>query len=167
MGKSYSLSWLVLCTGATEKVKNPLVVLGIDAAAVVGDLENRKAQLGPAPDRDVTGNARLEIFERVVDQIGENLLQREAIADDGRQRFDANLGLGLGSLMRDGRNNTCDQFAGLDPHRPEVAPPLAGEARRTKKIEMPASTTTKPEPIPVIDAARVWLRSASAVRRAN
>src|SRR5882757_6181552 len=138
MGKSYALSRLVLCTGATEKVENTLVVLGIDAAAVVCDLENRKAQLGPAPDRDVAGNARPEIFERVVDQIGENLFQREAIADDGRQRFDANLGLGLGNLMRDGRNNTCDQLASLDPHRLELAPPLAGEVedRRYQPVHL-------------------------------
>src|ERR1700730_13715157 len=105
MGKSYSLSRLVLCAGATEKVKNPLMVLGIDAAAVVGDLENRKAQLCPAPDRDVAGDSRLKIFERVVDQVRENLFQREAVADDVRQRLDANLSLGLRGLMRHRRNN--------------------------------------------------------------
>ncbi len=32
---------------------------------------------------------------------------------------------------------------------------------------MPASTTTKPEPMPVIEAASVWLRSALVVRSAN
>jgi hypothetical protein len=50
VGKSNSLSRLVLGTGAAKQVKNPLMVLGIDAAAVVGDLEDRKAELGPAPD---------------------------------------------------------------------------------------------------------------------
>ena len=83
MGKSYSLSLLVLGTGAAEQVKNSLMVLGVDAAAVVGDLENRKAQFCPPPDRDFAGDTRLEIFERVVDQVRENLLQREAVADDG------------------------------------------------------------------------------------
>src|SRR6202022_378729 len=62
VGQSDALSRLVLGTGAAKKVKNPLVVLGIDAAAVVGDLEDRKAELCPAPNRDVAGNSGLEVF---------------------------------------------------------------------------------------------------------
>ena len=93
MGKSDALSRLVLSTSAAEQVKNPPVVLGIDAAAIVRDFENRKAKLGPAADRDVPGNSRLEVFERVVDQVRENLFQRQAVADDPRQRLDADLGL--------------------------------------------------------------------------
>ena len=77
--------------------------------------------------RDIAGHARLEIFERVIDQVGKNLLQREAVGDDVRQRLDANLGLGFRSLMRDGGDNGFDQFAGIDPHRLELAPSLAGE----------------------------------------
>ena len=49
---------LVLGSRAAEQVENALMVLGIDAAAIVGDLENRKAELGAAADRDVAGNAR-------------------------------------------------------------------------------------------------------------
>ena len=127
MGKPYSLSRLVLSAGASKQIKNPLMVLGIDTTAVVGDLENRKAEVGPASDRDVPGNPRLEIFERVVDQVRENLFQREAVADDIRQRLDANLRLGLGGLMRHRRNDGLDQFGRIDPHRLELAPPLAGE----------------------------------------
>src|SRR6202165_44949 len=127
MGKSYSLSRLVLGAGAAEQVENSLMVLGIDAAAIVGDFENRKAQLGPAADKDVAGNSRLEIFEGVVDQVRENLLQRQAVADDVRQRLDANPGLGLRGLMRHGRNDAFDQFAGIDPHRLELAPSRARE----------------------------------------
>ena len=127
MGKSYSLSRPVLGSGSTKEVKNPLMVLGIDAAAIVRDLEDRKTQLCPAPDGDIAGNPGLEVFERVVDQIRENLFQREAVADDTRQRLDANFGVGLGGLMRDGGNDAFDQFAGIDPHRLELAPPLAGE----------------------------------------
>ena len=51
MGEADSLARLVLGAGAAKQVENPLVVLGIDAAAVVGDLENRKAELCPAPDQ--------------------------------------------------------------------------------------------------------------------
>src|SRR5260370_9534816 len=58
MGKSYSLSRLVLGTGAAEEVKDPLVVLGIDTTAVVGDFEDRETQLCPGPDRDAAGNSR-------------------------------------------------------------------------------------------------------------
>src|SRR4051812_31510791 len=105
MGKSYSLSGSVLLAGAAEQIKNSVMVLGIDAAAVVGDFEDRKAELGPAPDGDDSGNARLKIFERVVDQVRENLFQREAIADDVRQRLDPNLSLGLRGLMRDRCND--------------------------------------------------------------
>ena len=42
MGKSYTLSRPVLAPGAPKKVKNPLVVLGGDAASVVGNLEDGK-----------------------------------------------------------------------------------------------------------------------------
>ena len=36
MGKADALSGLVLGSGAAEQVEDPLMVLGIDAAAVVG-----------------------------------------------------------------------------------------------------------------------------------
>src|ERR1700722_18636494 len=127
MGKSDPLSRLVLFGGAAEQVENALMVLGIDAAAIVRDLEDRKTQLCPAPDGDIAGNPGLEVFERVVDQIREYLFQREAIAVDGRQRFDANLGLGLRSLVRDCGNDVFDQFAGVDLNRFEFAPSLPGE----------------------------------------
>ena len=91
MGEPDALARLVLGAGAAKQVENPLMILGIDAAAVVGDLENRKAELCPAPDRDLAGNSRLEVFQRVVDQVGENLFHREAVADDVGQRFDADL----------------------------------------------------------------------------
>src|ERR1700674_5323483 len=69
MGETNSLSRLVLRTGASKKVENALMVLRIDAAAVVGDLENCKTELGPAPNGDVAGNPRLEIFQRIVEQV--------------------------------------------------------------------------------------------------
>ena len=58
MGQPDALARLVLGSGAAEQVEDALMVLGIDAAAVVGDLEDRKAELGAAADRDVAGNAR-------------------------------------------------------------------------------------------------------------
>ena len=102
VGKPNSLAGLVLGAGAAKQVEDALMVLGIDTTAVVGNLENRKAELGPASDRDIAGNSRLEVFQRIVDQIGENLFHREAVADDVGQRFDADGGLGLGGLVRHG-----------------------------------------------------------------
>ena len=112
-----ALSGFVLGAGAPEKVENPLVILGIDAAAVIGNFEDRKAKLGAATDRDVAGNARLEVFERVVDQIGKDLLDCQPVAHDVRQRFDADLRFGLRSLMRHRRDDTLDQLAGVDLDR--------------------------------------------------
>ena len=95
MGEADALPRLVLGPGAAEQIEDPLMVLGIDAAAIVGNLEDRKAELGASAHRDIAGNAGFEIFERVVDQVGENLLQRKAVADDIRQRIDLDPGLRL------------------------------------------------------------------------
>src|ERR1700760_1940667 len=127
MSKTYALAGLVLGTGAAKQVENPLMVLRIDAASVVDNLENRKAELGAGPDMDVAGHARLEIFQGVVDQIGEDLLQRQPVADQGRQRLDPDLRLGLGGLVRHGRDDALDQFAGVDLDRLEFTASFAGQ----------------------------------------
>ena len=127
MGKADALPRLVLGSRAAEQLENALVVLGIDAAPIVRYLENRKTELGPAAHRDFAGNPGLEVFQRIVDQIGEDLLQRKAIADDIRQRLDPDFGLGLRGLMRHGGDDALDQLPGIDPNRLEFAPSLAGE----------------------------------------
>ena len=43
------------------------------------------------------------------------------------QRLDPDLRLGLGGLMRHGRDDALDQLPGVDPHRLELAPAFAGE----------------------------------------
>jgi len=53
MGKSDTLTRPVLGSRAAKQVENPLVVLGVDAAPVVGDFENGKAQLLPPAHGDV------------------------------------------------------------------------------------------------------------------
>ena len=87
-----------------------------------------KAELGAAADRDVAGNAGLEIFQRVVDQIGKDLLQRQAVADDVRQRLDADLRLGLRGLMRHGRDDALDQLA--------VSIRSGGNSRRPSRVRL-------------------------------
>ena len=119
VGKTDALSRPVLGSSAAEEIKDALMVPGIDAPAVVGDFENRKTELGPAPYRDVAGNSGLEIFQRVVDQVGKYLLQRQMIAGKIRQRLDANLRFGFSRLMRDGSDDTLDQFPGVDQFRLE------------------------------------------------
>src|SRR5262245_28973371 len=102
MREPYALTGLVLGSSAAEQIEDALMIPGIDAAAVIGHLEDRKAKLGAALDQDIAGNSRLEIFERVVDQVGKNLLQRKTVADDVRQRFDANLRFGFRGLVCNG-----------------------------------------------------------------
>src|SRR3954463_13714465 len=109
MCKSYALAGLVLDAGAAEQVEDALMVLAVDAAAVVDDVEDRKAELSAAADLNIAGLARLQIFHGVVDQVGEDLLQRKAIADDVRQRPDADLCVRLDDLMGDGVPDAIDQ----------------------------------------------------------
>src|SRR5439155_19991887 len=119
MGKPDALSRFVLGSRAAVQVEDALVVLRIDTAAVVGYLKDCKTELGTSAHRDLTGNAGLEVFEGVVDQIGENLLQRQTVADDVWQRVDPDLGLGFGGLMRHRRYSALEQLPGVDPHRLE------------------------------------------------
>src|SRR6516225_10076312 len=122
MGQADTLSRLVLRTSAPKKVENALMVVGSDAPPVIGNLENREIELGPAPNRDVAGNSGFEVFECVIDQVGKDLFQRETIAGDFGKRPDANLRLCFASLMRKRRHDGFDQFARLDPHWLEFAP---------------------------------------------
>ncbi len=62
MGQPDALSRPVLGAGAAKQVENALVVLGVDAASIIGDLEDRKSQLGAAAHRDVAGHARPEVL---------------------------------------------------------------------------------------------------------
>src|SRR5258707_13539132 len=126
MGETDALSRFILGSGPAEQVENALMVLLIDAPAVVRDLKDRKAELGAAPNGDFAGNPGLEVFDRIVDQVGEDLLQPEPVAHDARQRFDMDLGLRFHHLMRYGRRDRLDQLARIDPFRLELAPSLAG-----------------------------------------
>ena len=123
MGKSYSLSGLVLGTGAAEKIENPLVVLGVDAAAIVGDLEDRKAQLVRPRTEMSPGTPGLRYLialsirlEKICSSASRSLMM------SGSGSI-ANLGVGFRGLMRHGGDDGLDQFAGIDPLRLEFAPP--------------------------------------------
>src|SRR3954447_1351847 len=103
-----TLSRFVLCTRAAEKVKDSLMIFRVDAATVIDDLEDGEAEFCPAPDSQIAGYAGLEVFQGVVDQVREDLLERKAVADDVGQWLDMDLGVGLCGLMRHGGNDTLD-----------------------------------------------------------
>src|ERR1700761_790218 len=124
MSETNALPGLVLGARPPEQVKNALMVLWVDAAAVVGNLENRITKLCPALDGDFTGHAWLEVFECVVDQVGKNLLHRQAIAGDIRQRLDMNVRLGPRWLMGHCRHDRFDQLSRVDADGLEFAPPF-------------------------------------------
>ena len=83
-----------------EQVKNSLVVFGIDTPAIIGNVDDDETELVAALDQNVARYVRLEIFESVINQVRKDLFQCKAIADDVRQRFDANSSVCLRSLMR-------------------------------------------------------------------
>lgn len=89
MGETDALAGLVLRSGAAEQVENALMVLGVDAAAVVGHLEDGRSQLGAAADGNIARHAGLEVLQRIIDEIGEYLLQRQPVADNVGQRLHA------------------------------------------------------------------------------
>src|SRR3990172_631980 len=102
MGEADALTGAILYAGPAEQVENPLMILLIDAAAVVRHLIDNVAGLSPARDLDVARNARIQVLQRIVDQVREDLFKRQAIADYIGQRSDPDLGICLLGLMRDG-----------------------------------------------------------------
>ena len=138
------LSWV---PRTAKQLENTLMVLWIDAAPIVRYLENRKAELGAATHCNLAGNSSLEVFERIVDQIGKDLFQGKAIAHDIRQGVDLDLGLGLRRLMRYGRDDALHQLPGVDQDRLERAAAFAGEGqdRRYQPVHLADRRLNEPE----------------------
>ena len=88
MGQSDALARAILHAGPAKQVENPLVILLIDPAAVVCHFVDNVAGFSAAGDADIAGHAGLQVFQRIVDQVGEHLLQRQPVADHLRQRLD-------------------------------------------------------------------------------
>src|SRR5829696_8500406 len=100
MRKPDALAGLVLGSGAAEQLEDALMISRVDAAAVVDHLENRETELGAAADQNIAGDAGSKVFQRIVDQVGEDLLQRKAIADEVRQRLHPDMRFGFRGLVR-------------------------------------------------------------------
>ena len=79
MREADSLAGLVLRARAAEQVEDALVIARIDAAAVVLDLEHGANPVDAAPHDDPARPARLEIFDRILDQVRQDLVDRQPI----------------------------------------------------------------------------------------
>ena len=82
MGEANALARAILHAGAAKQVEDPLMILLIDPAAVVCHFVDNVAGFSAAGDANIAGNARFQVFQRIVDQVREDLLQRQPVADD-------------------------------------------------------------------------------------
>ncbi len=80
MGKTNAFARAVLFAGPPEQFKYPLVVAGVDAAPIVLDIIDCLAGVDAAADLDLEGNVSAAVFQSIINEIGENLLQRQRIA---------------------------------------------------------------------------------------
>ena len=128
MREPYALAGLVLLAGAAEEFEHALVVAGIDAAPVVGDLEHGARSGRAAAQADVAWPVGAEVLHGVFAQVGEQLFDGHPVVDD----------VGQGALHRDHRAAVVGQVAqavghagGQHVHRQrlgiERAPPFARE----------------------------------------
>src|SRR5689334_7092283 len=114
MRQSNSLARTVLHARPAKQVENPLVILFLNPATIICYFVDIVAGFGAASDSDFAGNTGPEVFQRVVDQIGEYLFERKAITDDTRQPLDFDRRVGFLSLMRNRLDDGLDQLAHVD-----------------------------------------------------
>ena len=95
MGKADALALTVLKSGTAKQIEYPGMVFRIDAAAVIDKIENKEAKLAAALDEDIARYAGLEILEGIINQIGEDLFQCEAITLDVRKLLKTNFCIGF------------------------------------------------------------------------
>ena len=81
MRQTDALPGFVLGSCAPEKIEDALMILRVDTAPIVRNVENHEPQLVAAADGDIAGNARLEILQGIFNEIGEDLFQREPVGD--------------------------------------------------------------------------------------
>ena len=117
--------------------------------------------MGEAADaaEDVTA----EFFELAGEAHDVDEWRAQIVADDIGKAL--NLIVGLAQVRR----ALVDDGLQVDvaSRRRASASSRARAERRTSQVETSASSTTRPEPMPVIEAASVWLRSELAVRIRN
>src|SRR3569623_1433422 len=71
----------VLRAGTAEQVENPLVVLRVDSTTVVRHFVHHAVVVAVPRDTNEAGAARAEVLDRVLNEVRQDLLEREAGAD--------------------------------------------------------------------------------------
>ncbi len=89
MRQADALAGPVLGAGAAEQLEHALLIALVDAASVVAHFVDDPRSSGAARDRDAARRAGPQILQSVVEEVGEHLLQGEAIADERRQVADS------------------------------------------------------------------------------
>src|SRR5262245_4749425 len=85
MRQADTLPGAILRSRPAEDLEDALMVLGIDAAPVVLDLVDDAGRRGAGRDPDPARRAVTQVLERVLDQVGEDLLDGKTVANARRQ----------------------------------------------------------------------------------
>ena len=113
-----------------EDLEDLLLMLGFDADAVVGDGVHGLAVDDLPGDANATGSRRIGVFHRVVDQVTEQLVDHDDIADAGRQRIDGDLGRTLLDLEPLGMEDLVEQLVHVEGLQDDLDRPDARESQQ-------------------------------------
>src|SRR5690606_39153830 len=84
MGQAYALARLVLRARPPEEIEDALVILSRYSPTVIGKVKRYPPrEILPGRDFDPYRPRRRPVFDRVVEQVAEDLLQRQTVRDDG------------------------------------------------------------------------------------
>ena len=131
MGKADAVARPVLDARAPEKIEDAFAVFGIDAAAVVAHLVGNRSMKVGRPDFDGSRHVGPQIFDGVIHEIGEHLLEGKAVAGDRRQVTDADFGVGRLGLIRQGLGIGAQQLLHFDQLRLKLALAFAREREKS------------------------------------
>ncbi len=95
MRKADAFAGLILRPRAPEQIEYPLMIPGVDPTAIVAHLDDDAAIFGAAGNPDLTRHARLQIFQRIFDQVRQNLFDRDAVVDNRGEGLDGERGAGF------------------------------------------------------------------------
>lgn len=78
-----------------EQVEDVLMVFWVDVMVIVVDFEDCVVEFGVFVYFDFVGDVVFQVFDGVVDEIGEDLFECEVVVYDVGQWFDLDFGLGF------------------------------------------------------------------------
>uniref|UniRef100_A0A0N5A5Y8 Methyltransferase n=1 Tax=Parastrongyloides trichosuri TaxID=131310 RepID=A0A0N5A5Y8_PARTI len=120
----------VLLARAPEQLEYPFMIPRRDAPAVIShSIRDPAVRLLPAADLNMDRPARLLILDGVVDQIAEDLLDRQTVVLHRRQVADRDLAARFGDLMADGVSDGADHGRHIERLGLKGAAPLARQAQ--------------------------------------